>query len=282
MKTIVGDSAGICTIAQRVINRALEEAKKGPVFCLGEIVHNRNVTDSLKKNGVCFINTLEEAKGKTIIGAHGVTKEIYEKAEKMNFDLIDLTCPMILKIHKKVDEYSKNGFFIIIIGKANHAEILEIKSIVGKECKNIENKSEIPELLKIINDKKKILLISQTTYSSKKFDEIAEELKRHINSDTLLEINKTICPTTEIRQKETIKIAKEVDAMIIVGDKKSSNTTELYNTACKYCKNTQFVCSADELNFSLIMDNSKIGIMGGASTPKEDILRVKKKLEEKS
>ena len=247
MKTVVGESAGICTIAQRVINRALEEAKKGPVFCLGEIVHNRNVTDNLKKNGICFINSVEEAKGKTIIG----------------------------------DEYSKKGFFIIIIGKANHTEIFEIKSIVGKECKNIENRSEIPELLKIINDKKRILLISQTTYSSEKFDEIAEELKKHIKSDTILEINKTICPTTENRQKETIKIAKKVDTMIIVGDKKSSNTTELYNTARQYCKNTQFVCSAEELNFNLIMDNSEIGIMGGASTPKEDILRVKKKLEAK-
>ena len=278
MEIIIGKNAGLCIIAQRAIDKLLEKAKNGTIYCLGEIVHNRNVIDSLKKSGVCFINSIEESKGTTIIGAHGATKDTYDKAEKMNMDILDLTCPKVLAIHKLVYEYLMKDYFIVIVGKAKHPEVLEIKSIAGKECENIDNKNKITELLRIIKDKEKILLISQTTQSTKTFDEIAEELKKNIKSDVMLKINKTICPTTENRQKETIRIAENVDAMIIVGDINSSNTTELYNIAHKYCENTQFICCLEELNFNLLRKSYKIGIMGGASTPKEDILKVKNEL----
>lgn len=278
MKIIIGKNAGLCYIAQKTIDKALEEAKKGTVYCLGEIVHNRNVIENLKKSGVCFISNIEESKGTTIIGAHGVTKEIYEKAKKVNKKVIDLTCPVILKIKEMAEEYSKKGFFIIIVGKNNHTEVLGIKSIAGTEFANIQNKSEIPDLLNKINNKKRVLIIAQTTFNSNKFDDIIEELKKSIKSDVVLEINKTICATTDNRQKETKEMAENVDAMIIVGDKNSSNTTELYNVACKYCKNTQFVCNAEDLDFSKIKKDFKIGIMAGASTPKEDIIKVKELL----
>ena len=150
--------------------------------------------------------------------------------------------------------------------------------VLGNECENIENKSKITELLNRIKDKKKILLISQTTQSFTIFDEIVEELKKHLKKDVILEINKTVCPTTIDRQNETREMAKNVNAMIIVGDKKSYNTNELNRIACKYCKNTQFICRAEELDLSLIDKNYKIGIMGGASTPKEDILKVEELL----
>ena len=278
MEIIIGKNAGLCYIAQKTIDKALEEAKKGTVYCLGEIVHNRNVIDRLKKSGICFINDIEKSKGTTIIGAHGVTKDIYEKAKKVNKEVIDLTCPVIKKIKDMAEEYSKKGFFIIIVGKNNHTEVLGIKSIAGTEFANIQNKSDIPDLEKTINNKKRILIISQTTFNSKKFDEIIEELRKSIKSDVILEINKTICATTDNRQKETEEMAENVDAMIVVGDKNSSNTTELYNVAYKYCKNTQFVCNTEDLDFSKIKKDFKIGIMAGASTPREDIIKVKELL----
>ena len=275
MEIIIGKNAGLCSIAQRAVDKLLEETKNGSVYCLGEIVHNRNVIDSLKKAGVCFINNIDESKGTTIIGAHGVTKDIYDKTNKMKKEVIDLTCPVIIKIKKMAEEYSKKGYFIIIVGKSKHTEVLGIKSIVGSEFTNIQNIYEIPDVIKIINNKKRVLVISQTTFNSNIFDEIIEELKKTIKSDVILEINKTICPTTLDRQKETKEMAENVDVMIIVGDKNSSNTTELYNVACKYCRNTQFVCNAEELDFSLIKKSFKIGIMAGASTPKEDIFKIK-------
>lgn len=280
MKIIIGNNAGICYIAEKAINRILEESKKNSVYCVGEVVHNKKVVDHLKKAGICFIDKAQKLNGTIIIGPHGTTKDFYEYTEKNNIEYIDLTCPIILKIKNIAEDYVKKGYFIIVTGKQYHAEILGIKSIAKGKCKSIENKSEIAKIKKIINNEKKILLISQTTFNSKEFDEIGKVLKETIKEDTILEINKTICSTTEARQKETKEVAQNVDAMIIVGDKNSSNTNELYKIACEYCDNTQFVLNEKELDFSLVRKNYKIGIMAGASTPNEDILAIKNALLE--
>ena len=275
MKIIIGKNAGFCYGVQRAVDKAIEEIEKGETCCLGEIVHNQNVIDDLEKKGMKFLNNIEEATSKTIIRAHGVPKEAYEKAKKLNVKLIDLTCPSVLKIQKLAEEYSKKGYFIIIVGKANHPEVVGIKSRVESDYRILDNKSEIFELLNIINSKKKILLISQTTHSSKKFDEIVEELKNKIKNDVALEIKKTICPSTEIRQKETEEIAKKVDMMIIIGDKRSSNTNKLYDIACNFCKTVLFITDENELDIKNFKGIKKVGITGGASTPKEDILKIK-------
>ena len=278
MEIIIGKNAGFCYGVQRAVDKAIEETKKGTVYCLGEIVHNQNVIDNLKNAGVCFINKLEESKGNTIIRAHGVPKEVYDEAENKNINLIDLTCPSVLKIQNLAEEYSEKGYFIIIVGKDNHPEVIGIKSRAGKNYKIIDNKSEISEILNEINSKKKVLLISQTTHSSYKFDEIAQELKAKISKAVQLEIKKTICPSTETRQKETEKIAKKVDMMIIIGDKRSSNTNKLYDIACKFCNDVVFISNETELNIDKIKKIKSVGIMAGASTPKEDIIKIKELL----
>lgn len=278
MEIIVGKNAGFCYGVQRAVDKALEEVKKNKTYCLGEMVHNQNVINKLENLGLCFIKTIEESKGNTIIRAHGEPKSVYKKAKEMGINLIDLTCPSVLKIQNLADEYSKKGYFIIIVGKTNHPEVLGIKSRAGCDYRVIDNKSDISELLNIINNKKKVLLISQTTHSSKKFDEIAEELKNSINSDIELEIKKTICPSTEIRQKETEEIAKKVDLMIIIGDKRSSNTNKLYDIACNFCNNVVFVSNETEINLDRFKGIKSVGIMAGASTPKEDIIKIKELL----
>lgn len=278
MEIIVGKNAGFCYGVQRAVDKALEEVKNNKTYCLGEMVHNQNVINKLENLGLCFIKTIEESKGNTIIRAHGEPKSVYKKAKEMGINLIDLTCPSVLKIQNLADEYSKKGYFIIIVGKTNHPEVLGIKSRAGCDYRVIDNKSDISELLNIINNKKKVLLISQTTHSSKKFDEIAEELKNSINSDVELEIKKTICPSTEIRQKETEEIAKKVDLMIIIGDKRSSNTNKLYDIACNFCNNVVFVSNETEINLDRFKGIKSVGIMAGASTPKEDIIKIKELL----
>ena len=275
MEIIIGKNAGFCYGVQRAVDKALEEVKKNKTYCLGEMVHNQNVINKLENLGLCFIKTIEESKGNTIIRAHGEPKSIYKKAKEMGINLIDLTCPSVLKIQNLADEYSKKGYFIIIVGKTNHPEVLGIKSRAGCDYRVIDNKSDIFELLNIINNKKKVLLISKTTHSSKKFDEIFEELKNSINSDIELEIKKTICPSTEIRQKETEEIAKKVDLMIIIGDKRSSNTNKLYDIACNFCNNVVFVSNETEIDLDRFNGIKRVGIMAGASTPKEDILKIK-------
>ena len=282
MEVIIGENAGFCYGVQRAVDIAIKEAKKSKIYCLGEIVHNKNVIKNLEKIGIKFINNIEEASGNTIIRAHGVPKEVYEKAQKMNIKLIDLTCPCVLKNQQMVEEYSKKGYFIIIVGKSNHPEIIGIKSRAINNYVIVESKEDISELLEKIEENKNILLISQTTHSSKKFDEIAHFFKKNLKENVNLEIKKTICSSTENRQKETEELAKEVEMMIIIGDKRSSNTNKLYEISCNYCKNVIFISDESELDLSKIKDITKIGIMAGASTPKEDILKVKEKLEIRS
>ncbi len=280
MEIIIGENAGFCYGVKRAVDNAIKEARIGVTYCLGEIVHNQNVIEKLEKAGVIFINNIEQAKGKTIIRAHGVPKDVYEKARKSNIALIDLTCPSVLKIQQMVEDYSKKDFFIIIVGDNKHPEIIGIKSRAGTKYAVIANKEEINKVLKKIQNEKNILLISQTTHSSIKFDEIAEELKRQLKNNVHLEIKKTICPSTEIRQKETKEIAKKVEMMVIIGDKRSSNTNKLYEISCKYCDKVLFIADENELDIKKMKDIKTIGIMAGASTPKEDIIRVKNKLEE--
>ena len=278
MEIIVGKNAGFCYGVKRAVDAAREECMENKeIYCLGDIVHNQHVIDDLKEKGIKFIEKIDEAKGKTIIRAHGISKDVYEKAKNMNIELKDLTCPSVLKIHKIADEFSKKGYYIILTGKENHPEVIGIKSFCGKKYRVIKDKEDVLSLITDIKDEKNILLISQTTFNSKKFDEIADILKNNINSN--LEIKKTICPSTEIKQKETEQIAQNVDLMIILGDKKSSNTKKLYDISGELCKNTVFIENADELNIEKIKNMKKIGIMAGASTPDEQIEIVKGRLQ---
>lgn len=278
MKIVVGKNAGFCYGVKRAVDGAKEECTEHKeIYCLGDIVHNQHVIEDLKEKGIKFIESINEAKGKTIIRAHGVSKEIYKKAKNMNIELIDLTCPSVLKIHKIADEYSKKGYYIILIGKEKHPEVIGIESYCGKKYKIIKDKEDIFSILEDIKNEKNILLISQTTFNSKKFDEIADILKNNIKQN--LEIKKTICPSTEIRQKETEQIARNVDYMIILGDKKSSNTKKLYDISCEFCKNVAFIENVDELNIEKIKKMEKVGIMAGASTPDEQIEIVKGRLK---
>lgn len=273
MEIILGKTSGFCYGVKRAVDGAKEETKNNKkVYCLGEIVHNKNVIKKLEKEGIKFIENLEEAEENVIIRAHGVPKKIYEIAHERNIKIKDLTCPSVLKIHEIANEYSKKGFFIILIGVEKHPEVIGTISFCGNDSyilTNIDNIADCIEKVKKSN-LKDILVIAQTTYNSKKFDEIVEKLRANLESKNV-EVKKTICMATEIRQKETEKIAQEVDIMIIIGDKKSSNTNKLYDISCKSCKKVFFVQKQEDLKQIEFTGKEKVGIMAGASTPKEDI-----------
>lgn len=283
MEVILGKTAGFCYGVKRAVDEAKKELEleKKEVYCLGKIVHNENVVENLKKKGLRVIAKIEDAKDKVIIRAHGVEKEVYKKAKELNLKLVDLTCPKVLKIHKIVEEYTNKGFFILLVGNKKHPEIIGIKSYCSKNAFIIEDKADID--LSIENIKKSeikdVLVISQTTYNSKKFDDIVKIVKENLNQNEYnINVNKTICPATEFRQKETEEIAKEVDYMIIVGDKKSSNTNKLYEIAKRYCEKTVFIDNIKQLNIQEVKRTNKVGIMAGASTPEEDIKIVFEKI----
>lgn len=278
MKVIVGKTAGFCYGVGRAVAGAKEELKKSDtVYCLGDIVHNENVIKSLK--GLKVIDDIKQAKGKAIIRSHGVAKEVYQEAESFGVELIDLTCPGVIKVHKIAEEYCRKGFFIILMGKPNHPEIIGTKSFCGENVaiiykeNDIENAIEKIELSNINN----ILITAQTTYNSKIFDDFANKIKAKLVNKNI-EIKKTICNDTESKEHETEELAKKVDFMIIIGGKTSANSNKLYDIASEHCKNTIFVSSAEEIDLNNIKDVTLVGIMAGASTSDKDIEEVKEKI----
>lgn len=285
MEIVVGKKSGFCY----GVNNAIENANKylskskDTVYCLGEIVHNQIVIDDLEAKGLKFIEDIKETKGKTIIRAHGIKKEIYEEAQEKGIELIDFTCPNVLKIHNKAQEYAKKGYYIILVGKKNHPETVGTISFCGENSSILSTIEEVEDVISKVKKSnfKKILILSQTTYSLKLFETIIKKIKEIISDDLELEIKNTICLATEERQKETEEIARKVDCMIVVGDKKSSNTTKLYEIACENCKNVIFTEDKKGINQEQLLQFKKIGIVAGASTPQEAINDIVHTLQEK-
>lgn len=289
MEIIIGKTAGFCFGVKNAVTKAEEALEQNEeIYCLGELVHNKQVTERLTQKGMHFIDNITEAKGKTVIRSHGVEKKTYKQAENIKIDLIDLTCPKVLHIHNIAEEYAKKGFYIILTGDENHPEMLGTASFCGDHYYILEDEENMEKAIDEFKKSKlnNVLLISQTTYSLEKFEKIAEKLQKEIPG---IEIINTICNATKMRQEETEQMAKDVDIMIIVGGKHSSNSNKLYELAKKYCCNVLFVETASELNIKQIVAEKenrenepsvRIGIMAGASTPKESIDKVVEKIKE--
>lgn len=280
MEIVVGKTAGFCYGVKNAVDKSEEELKNGNrICCLGEIVHNNKVVKKLEEKGIKFIDSLEEntKKDKTIIRAHGISKSVYELAEKMGIELLDLTCPNVLKIHKVVSEHEQNGYFIMVIGNKNHPEILGTIGFCGENYCVIESDIEIKESVRKFREsnKQNLLIIVQTTFSLEKFNKYIKIIKAEINDKNKnIEICNSICNATRIRQEETEKISKDVDYMIIIGGKNSSNTKKLYEIASENCPNVVCIEDADEINKKSLQHVNIVGVMAGASTPQDSIKEV--------
>lgn len=283
MEIIVGKTSGFCYGVRNAVdktNEILDKNNQKDIHCLGELVHNKTVTKQLEEKGLKFIDSIDQKNGKVIIRAHGIEKNIYEEAKNNNIELIDLTCPSVLKIHKIAEEYASNGYYIFLIGKKGHPEIIGTYSFCGKNAYIISDIEEVDLAIKNLKDSnlEKLLIIVQTTYSTEIFNKIVEKINKNVESQIKIEIKNTICKATELRQEETKELSKNVDLMIIVGGKNSSNTNKLYEIACKNCEHAIFVETKEELNRDDVIKYNKIGIMAGASTPQSSVEEIIKYL----
>lgn len=267
MNIIIGKTSGFCNGVSNTVKKAEEAISNEKVYCLGEIVHNERVINDLEKNGMITITNIEEVpnNSKVIIRAHGELKSTYERANEKEIEILDLTCGKIKAIRVKISKKLADHY-IIIIGKKNHPESLGVLSFSGDNSSIVEEKKDVDNIKDRINSSNmnKIYVVSQTTFNSDKFDEIASYINENINKEIV--IDKTICDATSKRQNETKELSKNVDTMIIVGGKKSSNTKELEIIAKEYCNNVILVQDKNDINSSMIIGNN-IGIMAGASTP---------------
>lgn len=274
MEIIIGKTAGFCYGVKRAVEGSLKETSDKQIYCLGELVHNKQVMNEIEKQGIKLIEDINEVpnNSKVIIRAHGVVKEVYEIAKEKNIELVDYTCPNVLKIHEVASKYKKENYYIFVIGNKTHPETIGTISYCGNNYSCIETEDDINDSIESLKESKikDLLIIVQTTFSEAKFKLIKEKIEETIN-DINIVVKNTICAATSTRQKETENLSKEVDCMIIIGGKNSSNTKKLYELAEKNCQKAIAIETKEELNKEDLLKYKKIGIMAGASTPKKNI-----------
>lgn len=284
MKVKVAETAGFCFGVKRAVDKVYEliDTEQKPIYTLGPIIHNEGVVADLEARGVHVIteadldspdDTLQN--GTVVIRSHGVGKAIYDKLKEKNISYVDVTCPFVLKIHRIVEKESLAGNHIIIIGDKDHPEVQGICGWCQGPYTVIRNKEEAEAF--VPQKGKKISIVSQTTFNYNKFKDLVEILckKRYDNNVlNILNILNTICNATEERQREAKNIAGEVDTMLVVGGRHSSNTQKLFEICKKECGNTYYIQTPVDLDSEMFQCSSYVGITAGASTPNKIIEEV--------
>ena len=274
MKVELAKSAGFCFGVEKAVNTVYEEAKKGNdiVYTLGPIIHNEEVVKDMKKRGVEAVKIEDLAslpKGAVIIRSHGVSRDVYNFVKNSGHRVVDATCPFVKKIHAIVSVQSGKGKTVVIIGNPDHPEVMGIKGWGDKNTYAVENIEQFINLG--LKKDEEIIIVAQTTFNHKKFQEIIDKISL-LGYD--VRCFNTICNATQERQAEAKKIASNVDAMIVIGDKKSSNTGKLVEICQEECKNTVFIQTLEDLDYSALLSVDSVGITAGASTPKHIIEEV--------
>lgn len=275
MRVILAKTAGFCFGVDRAVNMVYELANSGArAATLGQLIHNSLVTDDLAAKGVRIISSPAEAqRGETvIIRAHGVAAEVYEELKGTGAEICDATCPFVKKIHRIVAENSGEDTEVFIAGDPNHPEVIGIKGHCKGEVNIFNSEAELDEIIK--NDgknyDKRIIAVSQTTFSQKVWKICKEKIKKYYTNAKIFD---TICFATRERQDEAALISKQSDMMIIIGDRHSSNTAKLKAVCSENC-DTYLVERAAELNTINFSHCATVGVTAGASTPSAIIKEV--------
>ena len=280
MQVIVAKTAGFCFGVKRAVERVYEQIENRekhsselPIYTYGPIIHNEEVVRDLEQKGVQVLNTEEELasveKGIVIIRAHGVSTKIYDLLDRDGITVVDATCPFVKKIHRLVREQEALGRYIIITGNKNHPEVEGIRSCCQKDAIILETAEEAENFT--LDSSIPVSIVSQTTFNYNKFKELVEIISK--KGYDIIVLN-TICNATQERQKEAAEIAREVDAMIVIGGRHSSNTQKLYEICRKECKNTYYIQTLVDLDLEVLKSKSSVGITAGASTPNNIIEEV--------
>ena len=273
MEVILADYLGFCYGVKRAIKIARENAAPDGSACtLGPIIHNPQMVERLKDEGVGTIDCLDDLKrGKVIIRSHGVGPETYERAEAMGLECVDATCPHVKKAQLSAKELAEEGRFVVIVGEKEHPEVHSIVQWAGGNVAVIETVAEAAS----VPNASRLGIISQTTFSGERFREIVSAL---LDKSRDIRVMRTICTATDQRQRAARELASKVDVMLVIGGKNSANTTRLAQLCAKICR-TYHIETAEELQPAWFDNIEKIGITAGASTPDWIIKEVYKKCQ---
>ena len=280
MKVKTAKTAGFCFGVKRAVDKVYELIENGvsPIYTLGPIIHNEEVVSDFEKKGVTVISEEDIPKlreGTVVIRSHGVGRRIYDMLKTAGISFVDVTCPFVLKIHRIVERESRAGKQIIIFGDLSHPEVKGICGWCEGSCTVLRNREDAENF---VPDPGRIpCIVSQTTFNYNKFKELVEILCKKRYDNNVLNIDNilnTICNATEERQKEAQSIAGEVDTMLVIGGRHSSNTQKLFEICKEECENTYYIQTPVDLDSEMFHHSSYVGITAGASTPKKIIEEV--------
>ena len=266
MEVKIAKNAGFCFGVKRAMQTAwdeLENKSENNIYSLGPLIHNKQAVNRYKEKGLVEMDNLESipSESKLIIRSHGVAEKVYTESKAKNMEIVDTTCPFVKKIHDIVKDFSDRGYKIIIVGNPNHPEIIGINGWCNNEAIVINKLEEIDDIN--FDPTQIYCVVSQTTANLESFDKIVQKLKTKINN---LTVKNTICFATKERQISAIDLAREVDCMVVIGGKHSSNTQKLVNI-CKDLVPTFSIETKEELEKEKFAGFKVAGVTAGASTP---------------
>ena len=268
MRAEVAKTAGFCFGVRRAVDLAGQEAKKRPIYAYGELIHNSHEIRRLEQCGVHTAHSIDDIPdgAPVLIRAHGVAKAVYERFREKGCEIFDATCPFVSRIHRIAERESGAGRLVVIIGTPGHPEVEGIQGWC-RESLVFDGPEALINALKSHKwDFNNAALLAQTTVSREVWNKSAEIIKKECTNCKIFD---TICNATDERQTEARLLAGKSDTMIVIGDKKSSNTKRLYEISRTLCPYVLLVEDATELNAAKpdLTRAENIGITAGASTP---------------
>lgn len=270
--------AGFCYGVKRAVETVKKLKSENPlrnICVLGELIHNSQVIEELNALGIKSLKTLpEHGSGICVVRSHGESPEVFEQIKKSGFEVYDLTCPDVKKVQQKAIELIKDGCCLIIVGKAEHPEVVAIKANAHQFGDKIIVAADVSQLKPYENELKshKIGVVVQTTQMLSTLNSIVEYLNT-ISEDVT--VANTICKSTSMRQSEAVELAKTSDLMVVAGSKKSANTTHLAQILENIAPTIHIETEKELANYvDLIKKSQKISVTAGASTPQNVIENV--------
>lgn len=276
MEIIQAEEAGFCFGVRRALQLAEEATREyETVYSLGPLIHNRQVVDHLRRQGLVVCDSLEDlpAHSTALIRAHGTGPATYELAQQRQLTLIDATCPFVARVHRRAAEFAQQDYQVLVLGDSNHPEAQGIMAHTGGQAVIVQTSQDLEK----VSLRKRIAVVCQTTQTREALRALVEALLAQVSE---LVVANTICDATTKRQESSVQIARQVDVMIVVGGYHSANTQRLAEICAAAGTPTHHVEVAPELRDEWLQGVEKVGVTAGASTPEEAIEAVIARLQQ--
>ena len=276
MRVVLAENAGACYGVQRALDIAYSAAEGNQTaYTLGPLIHNPGVVSDLRDSGIFVAETLDDVgEGTVIIRSHGVTPDVYEDVMRRGLPMLDATCPHVARAQRAAAELAKDGCRVIVVGEEGHPEVEGLKAYARREGAKVDVVSSPEGVPDDLRDP--IGVVVQTTQRRENLDAVVDRIREQ-GIEPL--VKRTICSATRQRQDAAAALASQVDAMVVIGGRNSSNTTRLAEICSAGCSRAFHVESVDEIDPTWFVDCETVGVTAGASTPETQIREVIERLQ---